>query len=147
MMYCYNCGKEVGDAKFCPYCGVELYGEHQEGHVYQNKNEYEPLHQSPRYREEDASSFGFALLSFFIPIIGLILYIIWNRDYPLKAKSCLKGLIVGFVTEFVIGCCFFAFIWGAMHNDYDDYHDDHHNYHHDFYASAIVETVSYEDYF
>lgn len=140
-MYCHHCGKEVGDAKYCPYCGVELRVDYDETQDSQSQNDYEPLHQSSYYHEDDAPSFGFALLSFCIPLVGLILYIIWNRDYPLKAKSCLKGLIIGFVAEFVIACCVFSAVWSIMREGYDE-HDD---FHHDFYASAIVETVSYEN--
>lgn len=142
-MYCHHCGKEVGDARFCPYCGVELQIENDGESEYQSRNGYDPLYQSYQYHETDAPSFGFALLSFCIPLIGLILYIIWNRDYPLKAKSCLRGLIVGFVTEFVIACCFFSFIWSALHKEYDDHQD----YYHDFYASAIIENGSYENFY
>lgn len=75
-MFCKNCGAEIDDkAVVCPKCGVVV-----------NNN-------IPS--EIDAPSAGFAVLSFFIPIVGLILYLIWHTESPLKAKSCGKGALIG----------------------------------------------------
>lgn len=40
---------------------------------------------------------GYGISGFLIPIVGLILFIVWHKDYPLRAKSALTGLIVGVV--------------------------------------------------
>jgi len=56
----------------------------------------------------DAPSLGFAVLGFFIPLVGLILYLVWKDKTPQKAKSCGKGAIIGFVCSFVfvfLGSC------------------------------------------
>ena len=50
----------------------------------------------------DASSAGFAVLSFFIPLLGLILYLIWKDEYPLKAKSCGKGALISVIVSVVV---------------------------------------------
>lgn len=79
MAYCRNCGAEIHDeAVVCVNCGVavEL-----------------PKKTNPN----DKKSGGFAFLCFLIPILGLILYLVWKDEYPLKAKSCAKGAIVGVV--------------------------------------------------
>ena len=34
-------------------------------------------------------------LGFFIPIVGLILYLVWKDQTPLKAKSAGKGALIG----------------------------------------------------
>ena len=77
-MYCHHCGKVVQeDMQYCPNCGY-------------------PLQNSPYvYHETDAPSFLFALISFFAPLVGLVLYIIWRKDFPQKAKSCMNGMICG----------------------------------------------------
>lgn len=140
-MYCHQCGKEVSsEVKYCPYCGAALDQQATQQTQYQNGG-YQPIHQQPPYygNNDDAPNPGFAILSFFIPIVGLILYLVWNKDYPLKAKSCLKGLITGVVMYFVFICCIFAAIGSIAsesYNDYDDSFDWHHN--------AVVETVPYE---
>lgn len=46
---------------------------------------------------------GFAVLGFFFPIVGLILYLVWHTEYPLKAKSCGKGALIGFCVGVVAG--------------------------------------------
>lgn len=73
-MYCKKCGKEIGnDAAFCPYCGDKVYGS------------AEPA---------DESNALYGVLSFFLPVVGLILYFVWHDTYPLRAKSVGKGLCI-----------------------------------------------------
>ena len=33
----------------------------------------------------------------------MILYLVWKAEYPLKAKSCGKGALIGVIVEFVLG--------------------------------------------
>ena len=54
------------------------------------------------YHETDAPSFLFALISFFTPLVGLVLYIIWRKDFPQKAKSCMNGMICGIIAEILV---------------------------------------------
>lgn len=42
----------------------------------------------------DGKHLGIAILSFLFPIVGLILWIIWSDDYPLKASSARNGFFV-----------------------------------------------------
>ena len=80
-MYCPNCGEQIDDkAVVCPKCGVPV------------KNTVAP---------DDAPSTGFAVLGFFFPIIGLILYIVWKSERPLCAKSAGKGALIGFIVGIV----------------------------------------------
>ena len=37
------------------------------------------------------------LLGFFIPIVGLILYLVWKETSPSKAKAAGYGALIGFV--------------------------------------------------
>lgn len=95
--YCTGCGVELPDgAAFCPKCGL--------------KNEYPQMSQSAdgivyAAKQADEANFGFALLSFILPIVGLVLYAVWSDRYPLKAKSCGKGALLGF-----IGGCLLVFL-------------------------------------
>ena len=82
-MFCKNCGKEIDEkAVICPHCGVAT------GKV-DNSN--------------DAPSAGWGVLGFFFPLIGLILYLVWKSEYPLRAKSVGKGALIGFIVSVVIG--------------------------------------------
>ena len=80
-MYCRNCGVKLEDQElYCPKCGAKT---------------------SDDFRIADAPSFGCALLSFFIPLAGIILWLVWKDEYPLKAKSCSKGAVLGFILGFI----------------------------------------------
>ncbi len=100
-MYCKNCGKEIDDrAVICPYCGVAV-------------NEEKLKQMNGAAKSDDAPSVGFAVLCFFLPILGLILYLVWKDEYPLKAKSCGKGALIGVITE-VVGTIFLILLWTIL---------------------------------
>lgn len=127
-MYCYKCGKQVDDdARFCIYCGCELnpadnanpaadagnqYGQanNQYGGQYQPNDPYAQNQNGaqqwtppqPQTDPTDKRSPGFSVLSFFFPIVGLILWIIWHEKSPLKARSCAKGAVIGFVLNIIL---------------------------------------------
>jgi len=83
-MFCSKCGNQMADdAVICTACGCAVNG----GTVAKN---------------DDQPSFGFSVLGFFLPLIGLILYLVWHNDYPLKAKSVGKGALIGFIVSVVL---------------------------------------------
>ena len=82
-MYCKYCGKPVPEgADYCLSCGKYLNGSDA--------------------AKNDSSSFGFALLGFLFPLIGLILYFVYDDKRPKRAKSVGKGALVGVITRLVI---------------------------------------------
>ena len=95
MKYCTKCGKEILDeAIVYPGCGCPQ----QAGNV---------------VTTQDSSSFGWALLGFCVPVAGLILYLIWKDNTPLKAKSAGKGALVSVILS-VIFYVIYAIIIGAV---------------------------------
>ena len=93
-MYCSHCGAVIFKvAEICPKCGCRVAS--GQTATIQNANP-----------EQDSPNFGFAFLGFVIPLIGLILYIMWKNKTPLKAKSCGKGALIGFIIGIV---CFIIF--------------------------------------
>ena len=106
-MYCKYCGKEIGDAAFCPYCGKEQAAQEQQA---SQERSYGP---PPRPAEQDAPSGGFAVLCFFFPLIGLILYLIWKDTLPLRARSCGKGALIGVIVWAAISI-FSTIIFGLL---------------------------------
>ena len=103
-MYCKNCGSEIDDkAAICPKCGV-------------------PVRQINQVNEDDAPSTGFAVLGFFFPLIGLILYLVWKDQSPLKAKSTGKGAIIGVVVgvllSIVLSICYSCILAGSLQGYY-----------------------------
>ncbi len=80
-MYCSNCGeKQDENAAFCQRCGTPLSGA----------------------ESQDKPSAAFALLGFFFPLVGLILYAVYERKEPQRAKSALRGFIVRLVVIAVL---------------------------------------------
>lgn len=84
-MYCKNCGRTVdGTSSYCNNCGARI----------DNKPNADA--------SEDSLSLGFAIFGFFIPIVGLILFLIYEEKKPKRAKSAVKGALIGFITEIVL---------------------------------------------
>ena len=84
-MYCKNCGRIVDDtSSYCNNCGARI------------DDKFNAI------VSEDSSSFGFAILGFFIPILGLILFLIYEEKKPKRAKSSGKGALIGFITKIVL---------------------------------------------
>ena len=103
MKYCARCGREFeGESIFCPECtaAAQHASPHQQAPQYQQASQYQPP------TEVDAPNTGFTVLAVFFPIVGLILWLIWKDKTPLKAKSCLKGAIIGIVVSAVLTILF-----------------------------------------
>ncbi|MEG0365835.1 MAG: zinc ribbon domain-containing protein [Coprobacillus sp.] len=147
-MYCKKCGKQIEEVNYCPYCGADQTATQTTQNEQENQG-YQPINQQPYQQQsyqqqsyqgqsynDDESHIGFAVLSFFIPIVGLVLYLVWNKEYPKKAKSCLNGLIAGVVLYVVFVCCMISAGIGFASAVEEQYYDWDFN--------AIVETVPYE---
>ena len=46
---------------------------------------------------QDNGSFGWAVLGFFFPIVGLILYLVWRAEKPLSARRAGIGALVSVI--------------------------------------------------
>lgn len=96
MKFCSHCGKEIMDeAVICPSCGCAV---SSSSSVVSNPY--------------DAPDTGWAILGFFIPIVGLILYLMNKDKSPLKAKSAGKGALIGFCVGAVSGIIYSIIIAG-----------------------------------
>lgn len=84
MKYCSQCGTELNDnARFCSHCGF------QQG-------------QKSKYSEENEPMFPYALVGFFAPIAGLILYLMWNETYKRRAKAAGKWALVSAIIQGIL---------------------------------------------
>lgn len=82
MKYCSHCGKEIMDAAVvCPSCGCAVAS-------------------TPAI--DDEPSTGLNILGFLIPILGLILFIVYNGKSPTKAKAIGKWALIGFFGSLVL---------------------------------------------
>lgn len=74
MAYCRTCGAPIDDrAVICPKCGVP---------------------QTPPTFLTDSGHFGWGLLGFFLPVVGLILFLVWREQKPRTARTIGIGALV-----------------------------------------------------
>ncbi len=66
--------------------------------------------------EVKKASFGWAVLGFFIPLIGIILFAVWNKTEPEKAKNAGIGALVGFLFSFIAPFIFAAILVSGISN-------------------------------
>lgn len=84
--FCYNCGNELNEnAYICTKCGVVV-GENKSNNLNVNDN----------------GGFGYGVLGFFFPLIGLILYLCWKDNKPNNAKAVGKGALINVIIGAVI---------------------------------------------
>lgn len=87
-MYCSRCGEyQNGNEAYCQNCGAQL-------SVGQGNT------------PDDRSSPGFAALGFFFPLVGLILFAVFDSKQPRRAKSAGKGALIGFIVKVVLTILF-----------------------------------------
>ena len=120
-MYCRYCGKELSeDQRFCPSCGKPVSDE-QPGQNAENPGNpgyqgnpnyqgnpgypgyqagYDPYRGYPPYYDDQPNA-GWGVLGFFFPLIGFILYLVWQTQYPNRSRMCGKGALIGFI----VGVC------------------------------------------
>ncbi len=114
-MFCKNCGSQLDDrAVICPHCGVPT------DNYYANGNNRNCGNGYGGPAADDAPSAGFAVLGFFFPIVGLILYLVWQQTYPLRARSAGKGALISVIVSVslsvvivIIAFCVAGFAYAA----------------------------------
>lgn len=96
MKFCSKCGKEImDDAVICMNCGCAV--------------ENQPIAKN----EIDEVSVGLCILSFFVPLFGVIYWPIKHKETPKKAKACGVTAIVSWAVGIVFSIIY-AVALGAM---------------------------------
>lgn len=91
-MFCPKCGAPVNPgARFCNRCGASL-----------STPESSQSYPDAPARSEDSGSFGWAVLGFFIPIVGLILYLVWRSEKPRSARQAGRGALVSVILNVIL---------------------------------------------
>jgi hypothetical protein len=78
-----------------------------------NSNNNQQVTPSNSVYTTDSPSMGMAVLGFFLPIVGLILWLVWKEPKPLKAKSAGKGALISVIVQVVL-CILYAVYIGVM---------------------------------
>ena len=131
MATCEFCGSQISDGlKFCPECGAALpvvaqpapvadvpayqppafdqqaeqayqqpYGQQPGQQAY---GQAQPVYAAPAPEVNDSGSIGWGILGFFIPIVGLVLFLVWKNTKPKCAKVAGIGALVGVCLSFAV---------------------------------------------
>ncbi|WP_368094298.1 hypothetical protein [Bifidobacterium catenulatum] len=75
----------------------------------------QPQYQQPQYQQyqygqqpymgqqpADTGSFGWAVLGFFFPIVGLILFLVWKSEKPVSSKQAGMGALASVISTVVL---------------------------------------------
>jgi uncharacterized membrane protein YvbJ len=85
--FCQNCGAKIDvRAVVCPKCGVPVEGM-----------------QNSTNNSEDRNNGWWDLLGFIFPIVGWILWAVWHKEYPKRARGICTWAWISFGISFVIG--------------------------------------------
>lgn len=102
MPYCTNCGSDVSEfAANCPQCGQA-----------QNRRSTQQ-----QYRPNDVvdnGGFGWGLLGFCVPIVGLILFLVWNTERPRTAKAAGMGALISVIAWVLFYVIYFVVLIGMI---------------------------------
>lgn len=99
-MFCPKCGTKLDKkSEFCSECGYSLANEQSSPLATTNTN------------MQEGSTFGWGVLGFFFPIVGLILFIVWKTEKAKASKSAGIGALVGTILSVVFYIIYFIFIF------------------------------------
>ncbi len=97
MAFCKKCGAQIDDeAVVCPSCGVEV-------------------EKKAEVQKGQEKSFGYGLLGFCIPVVGLILYLVWKQEKPGYAKSSGIGAIIGAIISGISYIIYFSAVAAPLY--------------------------------
>ena len=100
--YCTKCGSLINDeAQICVHCGCSV--------------------RSSNSNDSNSKSWwwlGFLTSLFLTPIIGLILWLVWRDESPMKAKQVARGTLWSFLVAVIIsvtvGIIYFCLIYASL---------------------------------
>ena len=113
--YCEYCGAEMeDDFVVCCNCGKTNKNENQEkptlSTIQETKSEYSE-HKRTDSNIKDDGSLGWFLLGLFIPFVGIILGVIWNKEKPRNAKMLFWGFGLAILASILLKASPFS-CWG-----------------------------------
>lgn len=109
-MYCRYCGKEVGDAAWCPYCGAkqqpdnaqQQQTENNTSSNYESQNAWgEQINLSTPAPRTNGFAVAGLILAFFSPLLGLIFSCIGlskAREYGSGKGLAIAGIVVSILS-------------------------------------------------
>jgi len=110
MKYCTYCGsKNRSNGVYCENCGHPL--------------AYEPIYQEEQKSVpvQENNTFWWGVLGFFVPIAGLIIFLIWLKEKPKSAKCAGIGALIRVGISIVLTIIFAFFAIFAVIDEAENY--------------------------
>ena len=153
-MFCRECGKMIQEgSKFCIGCGTKVEPITMKNNAvrekevntndktttvvdsntnainYGNKNNV-----SNQVNANDKRSIGLNIVSFLVPLVGLILFLVMKKETPKKAKAIGISALVGYILSIVVSVVFCIYIYGfVMPEIRKEIYYPQYNKHYDYY--------------
>lgn len=110
MAFCTNCGTQFAQGvHFCGNCGAPLQGSAQQQYA---QADVPPMYASSTLVDEPSTALK--VISFFMPIVGLVLFLCFRNDQPISAKAYGKMALISYIIGNVLAVLYviaiFAFI-------------------------------------
>lgn len=86
---------------YASYSGNNRNNNNNSNRSYNNNNSYQRPQRSSS--SADTGGAGWGLLGFCVPLVGIILYLVWQEERPYTAKACLNGALIAILIWFVFG--------------------------------------------
>lgn len=113
-MICNRCGKKVdNNSKFCPNCGQEVTASNSN-----NVNNSE-ISNGNMNNDSKKVNVGLVIVSFLIPLVGLILFIVKKDNDKKNAKACGISALIGFILGIVLSILLTVFTFAIVDNAKD----------------------------
>ena len=97
MKFCTYCGTPLNNpnANFCEACGAPTYNSNYTNNNYNNNQTNNSI------KVDEGNTIGWGILGFFIPLAGLILWLVWLNERPKSSKSAGLGALIRVIFSFV----------------------------------------------
>ena len=124
-MYCKHCGKEVGNAAWCPYCGAKQEAESQNASYTKSESQNawgDQVNLSAPAPRTNGFAVAGLILAFFSPLLGIIFSIIGMtkvNEYGSGKGMAVAGIIISvlnFILSIVIYFLYMPMVMALLSN-------------------------------
>lgn len=95
-MECNYCGNKVKDNTiYCPNCGEKV-DTKKKNTKKEEKSEVVVVDENKNTKTDQSSDYSFlwGLLGYFVPIVGLVLFLVWREEKPKDSKAAGIGALI-----------------------------------------------------
>ena len=105
MKFCTYCGTPLSrpNSNFCEACGAPTYNSN-----YTNNNVNNNI-PNKSIQVDEGNTIGWGILGFFIPIAGLIIWLVWLNEKPKSSKSAGLGALIRVIFTIIASIVFLVF--------------------------------------